>query len=91
MNVFLRHASSGFYYRGPRTWVAERGLAMDLGTIQRAVQVSRRAEFEGMEILACCTEHDGEVVVRLHRRSDTGFGAPLSSGPWALLNAHHRL
>ena len=62
-----------------------------MGTIERAVEASRDAEFEGMEILACCTEHDGELVVRLHRRSDTGLGLPLSAGPWAILNGQKRL
>ncbi len=62
MSVVLRHAASGYYYAGPSHWVADPKLALDLGTIEDAIEESRRVEFR-LEVVAGFGEPDCEWVL----------------------------
>ena len=72
MSVVLRHGQSGWYYAGPRRWVANPEMALDLGTIEDAVAASRQPEFVGIELLACAGYPDCDWVLAL-RRPDPGY------------------
>jgi len=65
MSVLLRHGGSRFYYGGQSCWVDGPRQALDLGTIERAVDAGREQGFGGMEIVACFGEPDCELVLPL--------------------------
>ena len=67
MGVFLRHGGSRLYYGGRRCWVAGPGRAVDLGTMERAVEAGREEDFGGMEIVAYFGDPDCEFVLPLPR------------------------
>ncbi len=43
MRVLLRDCQTGFYYAGPRHWVPDPYRAVDLGQVERAMQLEKRA------------------------------------------------
>jgi hypothetical protein len=71
MSVLLRHGGSRFYFGGRSCWVDGPGRAVDLGTIERAVEAGREEDFGGMEIVAYFGDPDCEFVLPLSR---TGTG-----------------
>jgi hypothetical protein len=52
VNVILRHAYTGFFYGGRHCWVNGRERAVDLGTIERAVETGLEERFGQMEVVA---------------------------------------
>jgi len=65
MRVHLRHAHVGLYYAGRKHWVSNPDSALDLGTIERATEISRSEDFERMEIVASFDDPVCEVVFPL--------------------------
>ena len=52
MSVILRHALTGFHYAGPTCWVSGSERAVDLATVERAVEVARKEALGSLEIVA---------------------------------------
>ena len=71
MRVLLRHAVIGLYYAGRKHWVGNPDSALDLGTIERATELSRDESFEEMDIVVTSGDPTRELVLPLKRR-----GAP---------------
>jgi hypothetical protein len=65
MKVLLRHAGMSLYYAGCKHWVGDLDSAMDLGEIERAVELSREEAFTDLEILVSYGEPDCELVLPL--------------------------
>lgn len=63
MNVVLRNAPSGFYYGGQKSWVNDRENALDLGTIEDAVEAGRAEGFGRMEIVVSYDDPVCELVL----------------------------
>ena len=68
MGVLLRHAGIGLYYAGPKHWVGDPGLALDVGSIERAAEVSRDESFEEMDVLVTYDDPACELVLPLKRK-----------------------
>ena len=51
MKVLLRNSRIGLYYAGRKHWVGKADGAADLGTIERAAELSREESFEEMDII----------------------------------------
>jgi hypothetical protein len=64
--IFLRQTSSGLFYAGPHRWVADPKIALDLRTVDEAVQVSKRMELSGVDVVACVGYPECEWMLRLH-------------------------
>ena len=58
MKVLLRNSRIGLYYAGRKHWVGRAEAAADLGTIERAAELSREENFEEMDIVV---EYDDPV------------------------------
>ena len=58
MKVLLRNSRIGLYWAGRKHWVGKPEAATDLGTIERATELSREENFDEMEILV---EYDDPV------------------------------
>ena len=67
MRVLLRHAVIGLYYAGRKHWVGNPGSALDLGTIERATELSRDEEFGDMDILVTYDDPSCELLLPLRR------------------------
>lgn len=78
MSVILRHAESGSFYGGPHCWVNDPERALDLETVERAVEAGREEDLGRLEIVAWFDRLDRELVfpVRLNRTS-RGKALPL--------------
>ena len=72
MRVLLRHTSIGLYYAGRKHWVGKSEAAADLGTIERAAEVSRDENFEQMEILVEDGDPSCELVLPVKPRTAQG-------------------
>jgi hypothetical protein len=70
MKVVLRHAGSGLYYAGRKHWVGNRDSALDLGTIERATELSRDEAFGDMDILVTYDDPSCELVLPLRRKRE---------------------
>jgi hypothetical protein len=83
MRVRLRHARLGLYYAGRKHWVGNPDAALDLGSIEQAIEVGRNEDFERMEIVA---SFDGDstcdFVVPLQARPAVTRVAESSEKPW---------
>jgi hypothetical protein len=66
--VLLRHGGLGLYYAGRKHWVGSPDSAMDLGTIERATELSRHESFEEMEIFVAYDDPICELVLPLKRK-----------------------
>ena len=69
MRVLLRNSRIGLYYAGRKHWVGRPDAAADLGTIERAAELSREEHFEEMEFSWIMTI----PLVSLCSPSDTGM------------------
>jgi hypothetical protein len=69
MRVLLRHAGIGLYYAGHKHWVGNPGAALDLKTIERAVELSREESFEHMEVFVSYDDPARELVLPLRRKA----------------------
>ena len=67
MKVLLRHAVIGLYYAGRKHWVGNPDSALDLGTIERATELSREEEFGDMDIMVTYEDPSCELVLPLRR------------------------
>ena len=63
MRVLLRNARIGLYYAGRKHWVGKPEAAADLGTIERAAELSRDEAFEEMEIFVDYGDPCRQVVI----------------------------
>jgi hypothetical protein len=69
MRVVLRHAGIGLYYAGRKHWVGDPRSALDLGSIERATELSREEAFEEMEIFVAYGDPVCDLVLPLKRKS----------------------
>jgi hypothetical protein len=78
MRVLLRNARIGLYYAGRKHWVGTPDAAADLGTIERAAELSGDENFEQMEIVVDSQDPACELVLPLAAKAETsnGFGVP---------------
>jgi hypothetical protein len=72
MTVILRHAMSGYCYGGGRLWLSGPKDALDLETIERAVETARAEDFGGTEVVACFGDPDCELVLPVKRKEKSG-------------------
>ncbi len=72
MRVLLRHAGIGLYYAGRKHWVGKPEQATDLGSIERATELSREESFEQMEVLVDYGDPVCELVLPLKTRTNKG-------------------
>jgi hypothetical protein len=63
MRVLLRHAGIGLYYAGRHHWVGNPDSALDLGTIERATELSRDESFEGMAVVVTYDERNRKLIL----------------------------
>jgi hypothetical protein len=69
MRVLLRNARISLYYAGRKHWVGKSEAAADLGTIERAAELSRDENFEQMEIYVDDGDPSGQLVIPVGTRS----------------------
>ena len=72
MRVLLRHAVIGLSYAGRKHWVGNPGSALDLGTIERATELSREEEFGDMDIMVTYNDPSCELVLPVRRSRHAG-------------------
>jgi len=72
MKVFLRNSRIGLYYAGRKHWVAKPEAAADLGTVERAAELSRDENFDQMEILVDYGDPACELVLPLSTHEALG-------------------
>ena len=70
MRVLLRHAAIGLYYAGRKHWVGNPGSALDLGTIERATELSREESFGDMDVMVTYDDPCCELVLPLRRTKE---------------------
>ena len=80
MSVLLRNTRIGLYYAGPKHWVGSPGAAADLGSIERATELSREENFEEMEIVVDCEDPVCELVLPLRTKKEPGNEPALTHG-----------
>ena len=68
MSVILRHALSGFFYGGAHCWVNGPARALDLGTIERAIETGKEEAFGQMEVVAWPEHPECQLVLPLEAR-----------------------
>ena len=51
MKVILRNPATDLYLLGPNMWTHDRNKALDFGHAERAVEVARRADLQGLELI----------------------------------------
>ena len=68
--VILRNCLSGFCYAGETSWVNDRDRALDLGTVEDAVEAGRRVGFGAMEVVVTYDDPLCEMVFPLKPRED---------------------
>jgi hypothetical protein len=81
VNVILRHAYTGFFYGGRHCWVNGRERAVDLGTIERAVETGVEERFGQMEIVAWPGDPDCQFVLPLRCDAGDRPSAPTGQTP----------
>ena len=68
MRVVLRHAGIGLYYAGRKHWVSNPDSAMDLGTIEQAIELGRSEIFGNMDIVITYDDPSCELVLPVRRK-----------------------
>ena len=81
MNVILRHAYTGFFYGGRHCWVNGRDRAVDLGTIEHAMETGLEERFGRMEVVAWPGDPDCQLVLRLPPSETSQPSTPLVEAP----------
>ena len=66
--MLLRHAEMGLYYAGRKHWVGNPDSALDLGTIEQAMDLSRDESFEEMDIVVTYGDPCCDLVLPLRRK-----------------------
>jgi hypothetical protein len=84
MRVLLRVGSKGPYYAGEDRWVDNRTDALDLGTLERAAEVGRKADRESMQIVVTYGDAGADWFMPL-RRESRGDGQVVSPAVQALM------
>ena len=69
MKVLLRNSKIGLYYAGRKHWVGRADAAADLGTIERATELSGEESFDEMEILVNYDDPACDLVLPLRPRN----------------------
>ena len=72
MKVVLRNSRIGLYYAGRKHWVGKPEAAADLGTVERATELSRDENFDQMEILVDYGDPSCELVLPLSTHKAPG-------------------
>ena len=85
MSVTLRDVRRGLYFAGPGCWVKDPAKALDLGTVERAVEMARAEDVGDLEIVAGFGTPECELVfpVRFstgNRGTDRRPDPPVSDG-----------
>ena len=77
MRVFLKHESSGFYYGGENSLVADAELAVDLRTVKHAIEVvgAQPQEWGAMEIVVASDKPGGKNLASMLPRRPAGQAA----------------
>ena len=68
MSVLLRHPEIGLYYAGRKHWVGNAASALDLGTIERATELSRHESFEEMDVVVTDADSTYKLVLPVRRK-----------------------
>jgi hypothetical protein len=68
MKVILQHAQVDLYYAGRQHWVGDRSHALNLGTIERATELSCDESFEDMDIVVICDDPTHELLIPVRRK-----------------------
>ncbi|MCX6926889.1 MAG: hypothetical protein NT154_27335, partial [Verrucomicrobia bacterium] len=61
----------GLYYAGHKHWVGNPGAALNLGSIERAKEVSVEESFSEMEIVVTYEDPDCQLVLPLGRKGNS--------------------
>jgi hypothetical protein len=69
VKVLLRNSRIGLFYAGRKHWVGKAEAAADLGTIERAAELSREESFEEMDIIVEYEDPGCEQVLPLKPRN----------------------
>jgi hypothetical protein len=69
MRVLLRHPEIGLYYAGRKHWVGNPGSALDLGTVERATELSRDESFEEMDVVVSHGDPACDLVLPIRRKT----------------------
>jgi uncharacterized protein YprB with RNaseH-like and TPR domain len=69
MRVLLRDSRIGLYYAGRKHWVGKPEAAADLGSIERAIELSRDENFDQMEVFVDYDDPSCGLVLPLKPRS----------------------
>lgn len=67
MKVLLRNSRTKLYYGGPSIWVAEPGLAEELGSIERAAGILPREYRIALEVVLRYEEPRCELALPIQR------------------------
>jgi hypothetical protein len=78
MNVILRHAFTGFFFGGRHCWVNGRARAVDLGTIERAVETGLDERFGQMEVIVAPDDPQCQLVLPLRCKETNRSGVVFS-------------
>ena len=68
--MVLRRAGIGLYYAGRKHWLGNPDSALDLGSIERATELSREEAFEEMDIVVTYDDPVCELVLPLRRKRE---------------------
>ena len=69
MKVFLRMGSPERYYAGHEHWVPDREHALDLETIERAIEVGRDGDLDAMLVVVSSGHPGSDWFMPLRRRA----------------------
>ncbi len=75
--MILRHSGIGLYYAGRKHWVGRPDQALDLGTIEGAIERSREEAFEEMEVLVDYGDPVCSLVFTLKRNQAAEVQRPM--------------
>jgi hypothetical protein len=67
VRVVLRHSGIGLYYAGRKHWVGRPEAAVDLETIEQAIELSRAESFDDMEVHVTYDDPVCELILPLGR------------------------
>jgi urease accessory protein UreH len=66
MSVIRRHSLAGFHYAGLTCWVNSSKQALDLKTVEQAIDIARKEKLGGMEIVAKFDTPGHQLVFPIH-------------------------
>jgi hypothetical protein len=75
MKVFLRMVRPESYYAGPKQWVSDREHALDLQTIEHAVELGRDGDLDAMVVVVSSGDPGCDWFLPLRRPSEVSVQA----------------